>query len=133
MGVFDRLVLFSEVHGTVLKDGKPVAGAELVQKVVWSDDENEIRPQRAVTDGAGAFSFPAITRRAGLLRLIPAQPMMLQTIVIRYRSAEYMAWRHGKDSYEPNTELDGQPLRLVCELNREPGHEGTHYGICKVK
>ncbi|CAJ3719494.1 Uncharacterised protein [Burkholderia pseudomallei] len=133
MGAFDRLVLFSEVHGTVLKDGKPVAGAELVQKVVWSDDENEIPPQRAVADETGAFSFPAITRRAGLLRLIPAQPMMLQTIVIRYRGVEYVAWRHGKDSYDPNTELDGRLLKLVCELNREPGHEGTHYGICKAE
>ena len=133
MGVFGRLVLFSEVHGTVLKDGKPVAGAELVQKVVWSDDENEIPPQRTVTDETGAFSFPAMTHGAGLLRLIPAQPIMLQTIVIRYRSVEYTAWRHSKDSYDANTELDGRPLKLVCELSREPGYEGTHYGICKAE
>lgn len=133
MGVFGRLVLFSEVHGTVLKDGKPVAGAELVQKVVWSDDENEIPPQRSVTDETGAFSFPAITRTAGLLRLIPAQPIMLQKIVIHYRGVEYIAWRHGKDSYDANTELDGRPLKLVCELNRAPDHEGTHYGICKAE
>jgi hypothetical protein len=91
MGTFDRLVLFSEVHGTVLEDGKPVAGAELVQKVVWSDNENEIPPQRTMTDKAGAFSFPAIEHRAGLLRLIPAQPTMLQEILIRYQGAEYIA------------------------------------------
>lgn len=132
MGMFDRLVLFSDVHGTVLKDGKPVAGAELVQKVVWSDDENEIPPQRAATDEAGAFSFPAITRKAGLLRLIPAQPIVLQTIVIRYQGAEYIAWRHGKDSYDPNTELDGRSINLICELTRQPDHEGTHYGICRA-
>lgn len=132
MGVFDRLVLFSEVHGTVLKDGKPVAGAELVQKVVWSDDENEIAPQRAVTDEKGAFWFPAIERSAGVRRMIPSQPMMLQKIVIHYQGVEYIAWRHGKDSYDANTELDGRPLKLVCELSRQPDFEGTHYGLCKA-
>lgn len=133
MGAFDRLVLFSEVHGTVLKDGKPVQGAELIQTVVWSENESEVPPQRAVTDGKGAFSFPAIERKAGLRRMIPSQPMMLQKIVIHYQGVEYIAWRHGKDSYDANAELDGKPFNLICELTRPPSHEGTHYGICKAE
>jgi|SRR5581483_4197512 len=132
MGAFDRLILFSEVHGTVLKDGKPVEGAELIEKVVWSDNENEIPPQRAVTDAKGAFSFPAIERKAGLLRLIPAQPTIQQTITIKYKGVEYTAWLHGKTSYNANTELDGKPIRLECELTRQPDYEGKHYGICKA-
>lgn len=132
MGAFDRLVLFSEVHGTVLKDGKPVEGAELIEKVVWSDNENEIPPQRAVTDAKGVFSFPAIERKAGLLRLIPAQPTIQQTITIKYQGVEYTAWLHGKGSYNANTELDGKPINLVCELTRHPDYEGKHYGICKA-
>jgi hypothetical protein len=132
MGVFDRLVLFSEVHGTVLMDGKPVAGAELVQKVVWSDNANEIPVRRTMTDAAGTFSFPAIERKAGLLRLLPAQPTMLQEILIRHQGAEYIAWQHGKNSYNANTELDGRPIRLVCELTRQPDYEGKHYGVGQV-
>ncbi|MEX3957552.1 DUF6795 domain-containing protein [Trinickia sp. EG282A] len=132
MGVFDRLVLFSEVHGTVLMDGKPVQGAELVEQVIWSENENEIPPQRCTTDARGAFRFPAIERRAGLRRLIHSQPVVLQRIVIRYRGGEYIGWRNGKTSWDANTELDGRPIELVCELDREPGHEGTHYGICQV-
>ena len=132
MGAFDRLVLFSEVHGTVLKDGKPVEGAELIEKVVWSDNENEIPPQRVVTDAKGAFSFPTIERKAGLLRLIPAQPTIQQTITIKYQGVEYTAWLHGKTSYNANTELDGKPIRLECELTRQPDYEGKHYGICKA-
>jgi hypothetical protein len=89
MGVFDRLVLFSEVRGTVLKAGTPVEGAELVQKVVWSDDADKNPTQQTVTDKEGAFSFPAIERKAGLLRLIPAQPTIQQTLVIRYQGVEY--------------------------------------------
>lgn len=133
MGVFDRVVLFSEVHGRVLKDGEPVAGAEVMQKVVWSDNENDIARQRSITDQMGTFSFPAIERKAGLLRLIPAQPTMLQEIVIRYGGAEYIAWQHGKNSYNANTELDGRPVRLICELTRQPDYEGKHYGICKAE
>lgn len=132
MGVFSRLVLFSEVHGTVLKEGKPVAGAELLQKVVWSDDEDKSRTQHTVTDSNGAFGFTAIESNAGLLRLIPAQPTIQQTIVIRYQGVEYVAWLHGKGSYNANTELDGRPLHLVCELTRQPDYEGKHYGICRA-
>jgi len=132
MGLFDRLVLFSEVHGTVLRDGQPVAGAELVQKVVWSDDPDEIPPQRTTSDATGAFRFPAIERSAGLRRMIPAQPMMLQTITIHVEGQEYLAWRYGKDSYDNRSELDGRPLNLVCELTRAPEHEGKHYGICRA-
>ncbi|WP_259675329.1 DUF4198 domain-containing protein [Burkholderia pseudomallei] len=132
MGVFSRLVLFSEVHGTVLKEGKPVAGAELVQKVVWSDDEDKNPTQHTLTDRNGAFGFPVIESKAGLLRLIPAQPTIQQTIVIRYQGVEYVAWMHGKGSYAANTELDGRPINLICELTRQPDYEGKHYGICKA-
>jgi hypothetical protein len=132
MGIFDRLVLFSEVHGTVLRAGKPVAGAELVQKVVWSDDAAQNPTQHTVTDKDGAFTFPAIERNAGLLRLIPAQPTIQQTILIRYQGAEYVGWLHGKTSYNANTELEGRPFRLVCELTHQPDYEGKHYGICRA-
>lgn len=132
MGVFDRVVLFSEVHGTVLRNGHPVEGAELIQKVLWSENEDKNPVQHAVTDENGAFWFPAIERGAGLLRMIPAQPMMLQTIVIRYQGVEYIAWRYGKGSYDRNSELDGRPIKLLCELTRPPEHEGKHYGICKA-
>lgn len=132
MGVFSRLVLFSDVHGTVLNEGKPVVGAEIVQKVVWSDDETKNRTQQTVTGKDGAFAFPTIESNAGLLRLIPAQPTIQQTIVIQYQGREFVAWLHGKSSYDANTELDGRPLHLVCELTRQPDYEGKHYGICKV-
>lgn len=132
MGVLDRLVLFSEVHGTVLKAGAPVEGAELIQKVVWSDDADKNPTQHTVTDKDGVFAFPAIERNASLLRLIPAQPTIQQTILIRYQGVEFVAWLHGKGSYNANTELDGRPFRLVCELTRQPDYEGKHYGICRA-
>ena len=132
MGLFDQLVLFSEVHGTVLRDGKPIAGAQLTQKVVWSDNPDEIPPQHAVTGVDGVVRFPRIERSAGLRRVIPAQPVMLQSITIQFEGTDYLAWRYGKDSYDDLSELEGRPLNLICELTRAPQHEGKHYGICKA-
>ncbi|GLQ99216.1 hypothetical protein GCM10007863_36360 [Dyella mobilis] len=132
MSAFDRLVLFSEVHGTVLKEGKPVEGARLTQTVVWSDNKNEIPAQHAVTDGQGSFSFPTIEHKPGILRMVPHQPVILEKIMIDYQGVEYTAWRHTKDTYDANSEMNGKPINLVCELTREPDFEGTHYGICKA-
>lgn len=132
MGASSRLVLFSEVHGTVLKDGVPVEGAQVRQEVVWSDDKNEIPARETASDGSGRFSFAAVERNAGALRAVPHQPVILQKLIIRYDGVDYPAWRHTKDSYEENSELGGKRMDLVCELTREPDFEGTHYGICRA-
>jgi hypothetical protein len=131
-GAFDRLVLFSEVHGTVLKDGKPVAGAELVQRAVWSANDDENPQQRTTTDATGAFRFAPIERAAWLQRLMLGQPWVNQEITIRYQGVEYPAWTFGKGDYDPGTELDGRPLKLVCDLADKPEIEGKHYGVCRV-
>jgi hypothetical protein len=132
MGLSTRLVLFSEVHGTVLKDGVPVEGAVVRQEVVWSDNKDEISPREVASDRDGRFSFPVVVRSAGAIRIVPHQPVILQKLVIRQGGIEYEAWRHTKNSYEENSELSGRPLNLVCELSREPDFEGTHYGICRA-
>lgn len=131
MGLFSRLVFFSEVQGTVLKNGKPVSGAELVQDVVWSDNKNDEPSRHLCTDAQGRFHFPTWEHRAGMARIVPHQPVILQKITIRHEGVEYTAWRHTKDSYEANSEI-GKPLNLECELTREAGFEGMHFGICLV-
>lgn len=132
MGLSSRLVLFSEVHGTVLKDGMPVQGATVIQEVVWSDNKNDVPPTTVSSAVDGRFSFPVVERNAGVMRVVPHQPVILQKILIRYEGVEYTAWRHTRNSYEDNSEMDGRPLRLECELSRAADFEGTHYGICKA-
>lgn len=132
MGLSSRLVLFSEVQGTVLKEGKPVQGARLTQEIVWSDNKNEVPPSSVSSGADGRFIFPAVERDAGMLRAVPHQPVILQKITISYDGMEYTAWRHTKNSYETNSEMDGRPLTLECELTRAADFEGTHYGICKA-
>lgn len=131
MGVTSPLVLFSEVHGTVLRNGTPVAGAEITQEVVWSDNKDDIAPRSVTTRADGAFHFAALEKAPGALRLVPHQATVLQKLLIRHEGVEYTGWRHTRNSYQANSELGGRPIRLVCELSSEPDFEGKHYGICR--
>ena len=132
MGKFDRLVLFSRVQGVVLDHGVPVPGAQLSQKIVWSDDDAENTEVRTHTDARGHFGFEAITHSAGITRLVPHAPMILQTIRISHAGQDYVAWKHGKQTYDDNSELGGKPILLVCDLSNAPEQVDYHYGICRV-
>lgn len=125
-------VLFSEVHGTVLMHGKPVAGAEVVEVANIHGEDGKNPTQRVVTGADGTFQFPAMVKRLSLLwRLLPGQPVVAQSIVISFDGVDYKGWAHGKLTFAANTELDGRPLNFVCELTDAPTAVGTHYGICK--
>ena len=130
MGLFTPLVLFSPVAGVVLMNGVPVANAEVRQEITFFDEK--LPPQRAISDASGGFHFPVVERGAGISRFAPHQPVIMQTIIIVHAGVEYEAWIHTRNSYELNSELDGRPLQLECELTREPDFEGTHFGICKA-
>jgi hypothetical protein len=132
VGVFNKLVLFSAVDGVVLEHGQAVAGAIVAQKIVWSDDAAENTATQVITDAHGRFHFEPITRAAGMARLIPHSPMILQSIRVNHGGQEYIAWKHGKQTYEENSELHGRPLRLVCELTAPAQQEDDHYGVCRV-
>ncbi|MEE4378319.1 MAG: DUF6795 domain-containing protein [Candidatus Competibacteraceae bacterium] len=131
MGLFSELVLFSDVEGVVLKDGVPVEGAEIVQEITYQEP-GKIPSRTVKTTADGRFALARVTKGSGLSRVIPGQPSILQRLVIRHGGTEYEGWRHNKNSYELNSELAGQPLRLVCELTNTPDFEGKHYGICRV-
>jgi len=132
MGVFDRLVIFSPVQGVVLDRGAPVAGAEVLQKATWSDGPDGSAAAHTVTGADGRFVFPAMEKPAGLARLLPHSPMILQLITIRHGGREYVAWKHGKGNYEIDSEAGGKPLNLRCDLANRPEFAGQHYGICRV-
>lgn len=126
-----ELVLFSRVDGVVLKDGAPLAGVEILQEIVYREP-GRVPSRTITTDASGRFSLSPVTERSGLGRLVPGQPSILQRLVIRHDGVEYEGWRHSKESFEANSELDGRPLRLVCDLSTAPDFEGKHYGVCRV-
>lgn len=130
MGTFSPIVLFSEVSGRVVDGGKPVAGAKVTQKMIWSDDDSKNVVRHMVTGADGAFHFDAIVRKAGLRRVNLSQPSMLEYIIVEHDGKEYEAWKAGKIDYEPDSELGGRPIRLDCDLARPAESRGGYYGIC---
>ena len=123
------MILFSQVQGTVTRNGQPVEGAEVVQKVLYKS-EGEVPEAITRTGSGGGFNFEEISRDAPK-RWLPGEITITQSIVIHHDGKEYQGWNHGKEGFEANSELDGRPLRLVCELSTEPDVDGTHYGICR--
>lgn len=123
------LVLFSGVTGTVLKDGEPVQGAEVVQKVLYKTTD-EILEVKVKTAADGRFSFDEVSVPKPR-KWLPGEVTITQSLVIVVDGIQYEGWHHGKKGDEANSELDGRALKLVCDLATEPGVEGNHYGICR--
>jgi hypothetical protein len=128
MALFGANVLFSAVSGTVLRDGAPVAGAEIVRKVTTRDT----RTDTAATDSRGRFDMPQVSASKGLVDLLPAEFVAGQELTIRVGGPDYPGWIYTKRDPANNAESNGRPFRLVCEISAEPGYTDNYYGICKL-
>lgn len=120
-----KLVLFSAVEGTITHNGAPVAGATVSREFLWSM-KRETGTDSTVTDAAGHFSLPEITRRS-LMAMFPHEPVVRQTITVQVDGASYKAWVYFKRNYDDNGELR-RPIRLLCRLETEPASRPASYG-----
>jgi hypothetical protein len=131
--VMAKLVLFSAVEGTITRNGTPVAGAKVTREFLWSM-KRENGSDTTVTDAAGRFSLPEITRRS-LMAMFPHEPVVRQTITIAADGTSYKAWVYFKRNYDDNGELR-RPIRLKCRLETEPASRPASYdevfGVCDL-
>jgi hypothetical protein len=127
-----KMVIFSAVSGTVMHEGKPVADAVIERewKWVWGDETGS---DQATTAADGSFSLPKIERRSFLGGLLPHEPVVRQTILIRHAGNSYKAWMFDKHDYTDQGELAGKPIRLTCRLENEPVRRGDLFGICELE
>jgi len=130
--VMAKMYLFSDVSGFVVKDGKPVQGAVVEQEFRWAW-EDEVGIKTVETGVDGGFSFPAVIRSSFLGALLPHEPMIEQTILIKYQENVYKAWVFDKRVYGQNSELDGKSINIYCELGAPLTRKGDIYGICQLK
>jgi hypothetical protein len=123
-------VIFSTVQGTVLLQGKPVAGAVVERQFEW---DNEKAADRVSTGADGSFSLPAVTRKSSFMeRFLSSEPMVKQTILVTHEGKAHKAWFHFKRNYDDNGELGGRPIRMTCRLESEPKRRGEVFGICEL-
>ncbi|MEO9529734.1 DUF6795 domain-containing protein [Roseibium sp.] len=130
MALFGTNVLFSEVSGTVVLDGKPVEGARVVQITLWSKP-GAVPENTVTTDKNGQFSFPEISRSAGFSNLVPGEITIVQKINIEFDGKEYRGWLNTKTNYEREGERN-RPLRFICDLNHTPSNTGDDFGVCRL-
>lgn len=134
MALSSTLTLFSEMSGQVLYHGSPVAGATLERHYTWHWND-ESRTDTATTDASGHFQLPAVTAKSFWAGLLPHQPVIEQSVLIRHQGKEYKAWLNTKYNYDDKGELQGRALRLVCRLENEPKplEDDGPYGICTLE
>ena len=127
-----KMVIFSAVQGRVLEQGEPVAGAVVEREFRWAW-KDETGTDRATSGADGSFSLPAIERSSFLGSLLPHEPMVRQTILIRHGGKTYKAWMFDKGNYDNNGELKGRPIVMVCRLENAPKKTGEVFGICDLE
>ena len=126
-------VMFSEVQGVVVKDGKPVGGVKVTREFKWAHND-DTQKDSVTTDASGKFRFPSVSRFSIMTSLLPHEPVIKQKIVLDYEGKEYLVWRFFKRDYDENGELGGKSIKLECDVKRE---EGFHInkdilGICTL-
>lgn len=126
-----KMVIFSAVKGRVLDNGKPVAGAVVEREFRWAWKE-ENGTDTTTSNAAGEFSLPAIERSSLLGSLLPHEPMVRQTILIKHAGKTHKAWMFDKGNYKDNGELGGKPISITCRLENQPVRHGDVYGICEI-
>lgn len=121
MGFFDfaKVCLYSEVSGVVMLYGEPIAGAEVIRSATWRE---KLYTDTVTTDTYGRFQFDPMFALSVLHKyVLPIEPYISQTMIIRYQGKEHLAWKVSKRGYELNDEFtDHRAHPLSCELSAEP-------------
>lgn len=113
-------VMFSEVQGMVVKDGKPLAGVKVTREFKWAHND-DTQKDTVATDAGGKFQFPSVSRFSIMTSLLPHEPVIKQKITLDYEGKEILVWRFFKRDYDENGELKGKPIKLECDVKREEG------------
>lgn len=110
--------LFSAISGTITLNGEPAAGAHVKRVAGKAHVEGKFSDE-TFTDEKGYFSMPAIWERNLLSRVFPMEFAVPQEITVEYMGVDYLIWVSVKMKREENSESQGKPLIVQCELNSE--------------
>lgn len=110
--------LFSAISGTITFNGIPVERAHVKRIAGKAHAEGEFTDE-TYTDDKGHFSMPAIWERNLLSRVFPMEFAVPQEITVEYLGVDYVVWVSVKMKREENSESQGKPLLVQCELNSE--------------
>ncbi|MFV8780921.1 DUF6795 domain-containing protein [Microbulbifer sp. SA54] len=109
-----RSCTFSEMHIAIQLDGKPANGAKVTRTVDW---RKEIVDEFNA-DENGEVTLPA-QFETSFTKFLPMEFVSSQYITVEFDDKEYVIWNYAKREAALNSEMNGKPLKLVCELSNE--------------
>ena len=96
--------------------------------------ESQAQKQRGkdetVSAADGSFAFPAVTDTSLAAVFLPVQPVIEQDVIAHGPQGDVRLWVLNKSSFEPNSELKGRPINMICRLDKEPDSDGGIFGTC---
>jgi len=123
-------ILCSPFSGTAITtEGKPISGVEIERKWVWGWN-GKSGVDRTTTDKQGKFYFPVVTSSSLTASFLPHEPDVSQQITAKTTEGNVEIWYASKKSYELNSEMDGQPIKVLCYLDKKPSADGLYWGTC---
>lgn len=109
-----KTCVFSAVRARLVVAGEPVKGATVIRRWNWQKP----REDKVITDEEGYFRFPAVFEYS-ILRLLPAEIVIGQGLYVVLEEGETMFWSNARRDSEENTEYQGHPIDMLCDLVEE--------------
>lgn len=113
-----KVYIFSAVKGNVSFNGIPIEGLEITRTYPDLGKVDYIT-ETITTDINGDYSFDEVTGKLGIMRFLPHEAVIDQTIKTEYLGDEFTLWYTCKRNYKPLGEfkyIDNEPI-----LNLEMG------------
>lgn len=125
------ITFFSDMTGRLVDaSGAPQPGVEVVR--TWKrSPEDAPSVDRTHTDANGLFRFAAATGTSVMASFLPGTPVIKQEITAAGPHGPVTLWKAVKTNFDPNGELGGRRLDLVCRIDAEPDGNGPAWGTCR--
>lgn len=115
MSIFNtgRACLFSSSKITITKDGRPIINSKVIRRWEWKE---ELKEDFSYTDDEGIVEFSAV-KSISLSKALPVQFFVAQQLAVIIDNREEVFWENAKMNPSENSELEGSPLILSCDIN----------------
>ncbi len=105
---------FSAISGHIYNHGKPIGNSRVIRTTDWQKKKID----ETVTDENGYFEMPALYE-SSVANILPMEFVVSQTIDVVVDGEKFEFWSGVKRSKNENTEGQGRPPIVRCELSEK--------------
>ncbi|WOX04012.1 DUF6795 domain-containing protein [Microbulbifer pacificus] len=105
---------FSEMRLEITCQGVPAVGAVVKRRIRWQKELTD----EFTADSSGVVVLPQVRERS-IMQFTPSEFVASQVLVVQFSNQEFKIWINAKRRPQNNSELDGNPMTMKCELSDE--------------